>query len=170
MKKALSSSVLSANVIYSGLIIVCLATLTLPAMAKGKPQKQQKAQKVEQVSGQPSSTSPNLLPTCQQQSPLSPDAGSSNLRSNKGGKLRGQARAQFVQQLNQAKKEKNQPLAGQADKVAKKEKNQRLAGQVPTACTGLPQLPSSSTTAPSTSSSTTSTTQTSTSVEVNTIK
>ena len=137
------------KLLYSGLIIVCLATVTMPAMAKGKPQKQQKPQKTEKISEQPSSTDPNLQPICQQ-SPLGTESKAANLRSNKGGKLRGQARAQYVHQLNQAKKQ------------------QRLAGQVPNACTGLPQLPPSSTTAPSTT--TTSTSQTSTSVEINTVK
>ncbi|MBD2097810.1 hypothetical protein H6F90_22305 [Trichocoleus sp. FACHB-591] len=137
------------KLLYSGLIIVCLATVTMPAMAKGKPQKQQKPQKTEKISEQSSSTDPNLQPICQQ-SPLGTESKAANLRSNKGGKLRGQARAQYVHQLNQAKKQ------------------QRLAGQVPNACTGLPQLPSSSTTVPSTT--TTSTSQTSTSVEINTVK
>jgi hypothetical protein len=154
------------KLLYSGMIIVCLAAVTMPAMAKGKPQKQQKPQKVEKTSDQPSSTTPNLLPFCQplgslnqqprviippitsaalaQEQNSEADENRSrqkpNLRSNQGGKLRGQARAEFVHQLNQAKK------------------NQRLAGQVPNACAGLPQLPPSATS------------QTSTSVEVNTVR
>lgn len=167
---------LSPNLLYSGLMIVCLVAATLPAMAKGKPQKQHKQQKMEQPMGP--STTPPLSPLCQPLNPSAPqpsvilpqpvstaspqaqdsDATESssnkapNLRSNKGGKLRGQARAQYVHQLNQAKKQ------------------QRLAGQVPNACTGLPQLPPSSTTAPATTHSTTSTSQTSTSVEVHTVR
>jgi len=138
------------KLLYSGMIIVCLAAVTMPAMAKGKPQKPQKPQKTEKIFEQPSSTDPNLLPICQQQTPQNAGAKASNLRSNKGGKLRGQARAEYVHQLNQAKKD------------------QRLAGQATNACTGLPQLPPSSTTTPS--SSTTSTSQTSTSVEINTVR
>jgi hypothetical protein len=167
------------KVLYSGMMIVCLIAVAMPVMAKGKPQKQQKPQKTEKASQQPSSATPNFLPPCQLQSPLTQQpkvilpsnaatalpqeqdseaaepnsAKKPNLRSNKGGKLRGQERAQYVRQLNQAKKQ------------------QRLAGQVPNACTGLPQLPPSSTTAPSTTTtSTTSTSQTSTSVEINTMK
>ena len=139
------------KLLYSGMIIICLAAMTMPAMAKGKPQKQQKPQKTEKISEQPSSTDPNLQQICQQ-SPLSTGAKASNLRSNKGGKLRGQARVEYVHQLNQARE------------------SQR-AGQVVNACTGLPQLPPSST-APSTSttSTTNSTSQTSTSVEVNNVR
>ncbi|MBD2120017.1 hypothetical protein [Trichocoleus sp. FACHB-262] len=122
------------KLLYSGMIIVCLAAVTMPAMAKGKPQKQQKPQKTEKISEQPSSTAPNPLP-CQQQNALNAAAKDSNLRSNKGGKLRGQERAQYVHQLNQAKK------------------SQRLAGQVPSACTGLPQLPPQLAPTPSPSSS-----------------
>jgi hypothetical protein len=145
MKKTLSSSLL-----YSGMAIVCLAAVTLPAMAKGKPQKQHKPQKMEQPANQPSSTNPLLSPLCQplnspsqqpqvilpqpnsialpqaQDSDLDAESNATkapNLRSNQGGKLRGQERAQYVHQLNQAKKQ------------------QRLAGQVPNACAGLPQLP-----------------------------
>lgn len=174
IKKALSLSPL-----YLGMMIVCLGAVTLPAIAKGKPQKQQKQPKIEQPATPSTSSTPSLSPLCQPLNPSAPqpsvilpqplttaspqtlgseasaDSSSSkapNLRSNKGGKLRGQARAQYVHQLNQAKKQ------------------QRLAGQVPNACAGLPQLPPSSTTAPATTSSTSSTSQTSTSVEVNTVR
>ncbi|HEY9747235.1 MAG TPA: hypothetical protein V6C63_00935 [Allocoleopsis sp.] len=156
---------LSLSPLYLGMMIVCLSAVTLPAMAKGKPQKQQKQPKIEQPAEQPTSTTPSVSPLCQPLNPsvpqpsvilpqpgptalpqtrgseISPEKSSSkapNLRSNKGGKLRGQARAQYVQQLNQAKKQ------------------QRLAGQIPNACAGLPQLPPQRTPTPSTSTNPTS--------------
>lgn len=36
--------------VYSGILLVCLATLTMPAVAKGKPQKAHKTQATEQTS------------------------------------------------------------------------------------------------------------------------
>ena len=136
--------------VYSGILLVCLATLAMPAVAKGKPQKAQKTQTTEQTSEvkggkQPKSMMcqgmvglPQIPGTIQQQTTYQQtttqqqsaqgaiaqqqtsmtsasitqydheieSGGQQNLRSNRGGQLRGQARAQHVHQMNAAKGKK----------------------------------------------------------------
>lgn len=133
--------------VYSGVLIICLTALAMPAIAKGKPQKQHKPQKTEQLSEEaktdkhkqscqvqtglpqlPSTTTSQIsqqqttqqstssISSVSQQSTEwamtseyeaeSKTTSKQNLRSNRGGQLRGQARAQHVHQLNQAAKAK----------------------------------------------------------------
>ena len=141
--------------VYSGILLVCLATLAMPAVAKGKPQKAHKTQATEQTSEVMGTTShkqpkpmmcqglvglPQISGTTQQQitsqqtttqqsvqgaiaqqqtsvtttsvsqthaHEMEMESGEQqNLRSNRGGQLRGQARAQHVHQMNAAKGKK----------------------------------------------------------------
>jgi hypothetical protein len=142
--------------VYSGILLVCLATLAMPAVAKGKPQKAHKTQAIEQTSEVMGTTShkqpkpmmcqglvglPQMPGTTQQQTTYQQtttqqqsvqgaiaqqqtsvttasvsqahahemefESGEQqNLRSNRGGQLRGQARAQHVHQMNAAKGKK----------------------------------------------------------------
>lgn len=151
--------------VYSGILLVCLATMTMPAVAKGKPQKAQKTQNTEQTSDvkgrqQPKPMMcqglvglPHIPGTTQQQTTyqqtttqqqsvqgtiaqqqtnvlstsvtqheheMEMEPGQQNLRSNRGGQLRGQARAQKVHEMNAAK-----------GKKAKGQKMDQTCGQMP---------------------------------------
>ena len=113
--------------LYVGFTVLCLVSSSAAAIAKGKPQhaaaknQGQVPEQIEQEDErQPRQQIPNAI--CQPQTPTvagpqaarttslrSGQARANLVRSNKGGRLRGKARAQYVHQLNALKKQGHVP-------------------------------------------------------------